>query len=234
MASIALPRRMLVGGGTVKQLPSLLSELKLSKPLVVSGKFLESIGTVKKVTDALGDLPHGVFTDTIPDPTTESVDLLRSELASGQYDSVVAVGGGSPIDAAKAASVLHVAGGEMARFKAPYQNNEPGLPLVAIPCTAGTGTEVSKVTIITDSATQEKMLCIGLAYLPIDAIVDYELTLSMPWRLTADTGVSLNRREMSIITGNRPQRPMCWAAEKKQSNFSAIFPKLFALFFFLI
>lgn len=189
MASIALPRRMLVGGGTVAKMGALLKEFGLAKPLVVSDEFLASNGTVDKVCDALQDLRHDVFTNTVPDPTTDSVEVLRAAIAEGGYDSVVAVGGGSPMDAAKAASVLAVHGGRMSDYKAPFQMNAPALPVIAVPCTAGTGSEATKFTIITDSETDEKMLCIGLAYLPLAAVVDYELTLSMPWRLTADTGI---------------------------------------------
>jgi len=77
----------------------------------------------------------------------------------------------------------------MRDYKAPHQQDIPGLPIVAIPTTAGTGSEATRFTIVADEETGEKMLCIGLAYLPTAAIVDYELTLSKPMRLTADTGV---------------------------------------------
>ena len=77
----------------------------------------------------------------------------------------------------------------MRDYKAPHQQDIPGLPIIAIPTTAGTGSEATRFTIVTDEETGEKMLCIGLGYLPTAAIVDYELTLSKPMRLTADTGV---------------------------------------------
>merc|ERR1719272_27962 len=107
----------------------------------------------------------------------------------GNFDSIVALGGGSPMDTAKAAAVLYKQGGRMRDYKAPYQNDGASLPIVAIPTTAGTGSEATKFTIVTDSETQEKMLCVGVAYLPIAAILDYELTLTKPFRLTADTGI---------------------------------------------
>src|SRR6202011_326755 len=88
-----------------------------------------------------------------------------------------------------AIAVLAVHGGPMRKFKAPFQQSEPGLPIIAIPTTAGTGSEATRFTIISDEKSGEKMLCIGVAYLPRAAIVDYELTLSKPMRLTADTGV---------------------------------------------
>lgn len=93
------------------------------------------------------------------------------------------------MDTAKAAGVLAKHGGKMRDYKAPFSMDEESLPIVAIPTTAGTGSEVTRFTIITDSETDEKMLCIGLAYLPIAAILDYELTLTKPFRLTADAGI---------------------------------------------
>ena len=110
-------------------------------------------------------------------------------VTGGQHDCVIGFGGGSAIDTAKAVAVLAARGGTMRALKAPHQENDPGLPIVAIPTTAGTGSEATRFTIITDAANDEKMLCAGLAYLPVLAIVDYELTLTKPLRLTADTGI---------------------------------------------
>src|SRR6201999_3813322 len=80
-------------------------------------------------------------------------------------------------------------GGPMRKFKAPSSYGGSALPIIAIPTTAGSGSEATQFTVITDSDSDEKMLCPGLSFLPIATIVDFELTLSMPPRLTADTGV---------------------------------------------
>jgi len=79
--------------------------------------------------------------------------------------------------------------GVMRDYKAPFQMDLPSLPIIAIPTTSGTGSEATKFTIVTDDQKDEKMLCIGMAYLPLAAVVDYEFTLSKPFRLTADTGI---------------------------------------------
>ena len=105
------------------------------------------------------------------------------------FDSIIAIGGGSPIDSAKANSILAKYGGQMQDYKFPRIVSEQGLPLIAIPTTAGTGSEVTRFTIISDEKTDEKMLCVGLGFMPIAALVDYELTLSVPQRTTADTGI---------------------------------------------
>lgn len=177
----------------MKQCASLLKACGLSRPLIISDPFLGSpaSGAVDSVSSALtaGNLKHNVFLDTIPDPTTDAVEKCRAELERGAYDSIVAVGGGSPMDTAKAAAVLYTHKGQMRDYKAPFAMDTPSLPIFAVPTTSGTGSEATKFTIVTDSDTGEKMLCIGLAYLPFAVVLDYELTMSMPFRLTADTGI---------------------------------------------
>jgi alcohol dehydrogenase class IV len=86
-------------------------------------------------------------------------------------------------------SVLFRNGGQMRDYKVPAEIPAAGPPVIAIPTTAGTGSEVTRFTVVTDTETDEKMLIAGLACCPSAAIVDYELTLTMPLRLTADTGI---------------------------------------------
>ncbi|HZJ96612.1 MAG TPA: iron-containing alcohol dehydrogenase, partial [Oligella sp.] len=104
-------------------------------------------------------------------------------------DCIIALGGGSPIDSAKAIGILGKFGGVIRDYKFPRIVNEESLPIIAIPTTAGTGSEATKFTIITDEKSNEKLLCVGIAFMPIATIVDYTLTLSVPARTTADTGI---------------------------------------------
>jgi len=129
------------------------------------------------------------FSETVLDPTVAAVEAGVEFLKNGRHDCVIGLGGGSSIDTAKAIAVLAVHGGKMRDYKAPHDQTEPGLPIIAIPTTAGTGSEATRYTIVTDEETEEKMLCVGLAYLPIAALVDFELSMTKPMRLTADTGV---------------------------------------------
>jgi alcohol dehydrogenase class IV len=190
-AMITTPRLMAVGGGALAELPSVLAQLGLAKPLIVTDPFLVSSGHLERATAHLdrSQVPWTVFSDTVPDPTTAVVELGTARLTEGNFDSLVAIGGGSSIDTAKAMSVLFANGGQMRDYKVPAQIPKIGPPLVAIPTTAGTGSEVTRFTVITDTETDEKMLIAGLACCPIASIVDYELTLTMPLRLTADTGL---------------------------------------------
>ena len=190
-AMITTPRLMAVGGGALAELPSVLAQLGLAKPLIVTDPFLVSSGHLEQATAHLdrSHVPWTVFSDTVPDPTTAVVEVGTALLAEGNFDSLVAIGGGSSIDTAKAMSVLFANGGQMRDYKVPAQIPKVGPPVVAIPTTAGTGSEVTRFTVITDTKTDEKMLIAGLACCPIASIVDYELTLTMPLRLTADTGL---------------------------------------------
>jgi len=125
----------------------------------------------------------------VPDPTTVSLDAGLEAAHEHEPDCVIGFGGGSPMDTAKALAVLVRQGGQMRDYRAPRNYDGPALPIIAIPTTAGSGSEATQFTVITDSDSDEKMLCPGLSFLPIATIVDFELTLSMPPRLTADTGV---------------------------------------------
>jgi alcohol dehydrogenase class IV len=191
VAIVTTPRLMAIGGGALAELPGMLRRLGLANPLIVTDPFLARSGHLERATAQLerDGLPWTVFSETVADPTTAVVEAGTRRLIEGGFDSLVAIGGGSSIDTAKAMSVLVANGGEMRDYKVPAEIPKAGPPLVAIPTTAGTGSEVTRFTVITDTATDEKMLISGLACCPLAAIVDYELTLSMPLRLTADTGL---------------------------------------------
>ena len=191
VAIVTTPRLMAVGGGALAELPAILQRLGLANPLLVSDPFLAGSGHLERATGQLerAGIPWAVFSETVADPTTAVVETGTRRLAEGGFDSLVAIGGGSSIDTAKAMSILAANGGQMRDYKVPAEIPKAGPSLVAIPTTAGTGSEVTRFTVITDTETDEKMLIAGLACCPLAAIVDYELTLSMPLRLTADTGL---------------------------------------------
>ncbi|MGB3621243.1 MAG: iron-containing alcohol dehydrogenase [Ketobacter sp.] len=190
IANLFLPAHLKIGAGARHDIPSVLKQLNLSKPFLVSDPFMKSCGYLEELSQTLvrADISFGVFSDCVPDPTTDSVNEALAGWQQGNYDCIIALGGGSSIDTAKALSVLARHGGAMRDYKAP--NPVPaGFPLIAIPTTAGTGSEATRATVITDTESQEKMLCMGFGFLPVAALVDFELTLSMPYRLTADTAL---------------------------------------------
>ncbi|MDF2444386.1 MAG: hypothetical protein JWR01_2589 [Subtercola sp.] len=191
VVTVAQPRQMRIGGGARRELGELVHGVGASRPLLVTDRFLEGNGAAAELIDLLTEagLQPALWAETVPDPTSDSlVSGLAAALEHGA-DVVIGFGGGSPMDTAKALALLAVQGGSMRDYRAPRRNDGPALPVVAIPTTAGSGSEATQFTIITDSSTNEKMLCTGPAFLPTAAVIDFELTISMPARLTADTGV---------------------------------------------
>jgi alcohol dehydrogenase class IV len=189
-ASINLPRILRVGAGASGELAATLDELDVSRPLLVTDPFMSECGYVARLQQQLeeGGISYGVFDQCVPDPTTDSVAAALEVFCSGAHDSVIALGGGSSIDTAKAVAVMAGREGPMRQYKVPHVITS-GAPIIAIPTTAGTGSEATRVAVISDTETQEKMLWMGLGLMPVAALVDFELTLSMPYRLTADTGI---------------------------------------------
>jgi alcohol dehydrogenase class IV len=189
-ANINLPRILRIGAGASRLLPEVLDELNLKQPLLVTDAFIVSLGWLDTLETQLSEkgFSHNRFTGVVPDPTSAAVTAGLAVLRQGEYDCVVALGGGSSIDTAKAIAVMAHRDQPMRHYKVPNSIDD-GLPVIAIPTTAGTGSEATRAAVITDTDSQEKMLCMGLGLMPIAALVDFELTLSMPWRLTADTGL---------------------------------------------
>ncbi|TRO14243.1 iron-containing alcohol dehydrogenase [Ectopseudomonas mendocina] len=188
---VILPRIMQLGAGASEAIPNVLSSLGCSRPLLITDKMMVQLGYAARIQDTLtaSGLKADIFADTVPEPTVASIQAGVDMARSGDYDSIIALGGGSPIDSAKAIGILAKLGGQMRDYKFPRNVTETGLPIIAVPTTAGTGSEVTRFTIITDEQNEEKMLCVGIGFMPVAALVDYSLTLSLPARVTADTGL---------------------------------------------
>ena len=189
--TIVLPRIMEIGHDACQKLPEVLNSLAATKPLIITDKMMVQLGYVDKIQALLAaeGIAADVFDDTVPEPTDSSIEAGVARIQNGAYDVIIALGGGSPIDSAKAIAILGKFGGEIRDYKFPRQVHESGVPIVAIPTTAGTGSEATKFTIITDEESNEKLLCVGLGFMPVAAIIDYSLTTSVPARTTADTGI---------------------------------------------
>ena len=189
---VCVPRYLQIGKGSIAELPSILNAIGTAKrPLIVTDKMMVEIGHVALVTNHLDKhgIRYGIFDGTVPDPTDKIIQAGLAVLKEGGYDSVIGIGGGSPIDTAKAMAVMSQGSHNILDYRPPQQFNEPGLPIIAIPTTAGTGSEVTHHTVVVHSATHEKISCRGEAFVPTAAIVDYQLTLTMPRRLTADNAL---------------------------------------------
>lgn len=160
------PRTIRFGAGVRHELPQQLEAFQSKRPLIVTDSWVVSSGAVPNLPNAI------VFSDVQPDPTDVNVAAGIAVFDRHQADAIVAIGGGSPIDCAKA-----------------IRHQRPGVPLIAIPTTAGTGSEATFVMVITDTKDHVKRPVKTPSIMPDAAIVDYELTMSMPKPLTAYVGV---------------------------------------------
>ncbi|GAA0690551.1 iron-containing alcohol dehydrogenase [Marinobacterium maritimum] len=204
-ANIILPRIMQIGEGASQAIPEVLHSLDCARPLIITDRMMMELGYVNRIQQRLKEhqIDADVFADTVPEPTISSIMAGVDQVREGDYDSIIALGGGSPIDSAKAIAILGRYGGSMRDYKFPRVIDEQGLPLIAIPTTAGTGSEATKFTIITDESSDEKMLCVGLGFMPVAALVDYSLTLSLPARITADTGIDALTHAMEAYVSRK-------------------------------
>ncbi len=182
---------MEIGGGAINKLANILDGLHCKKPCIITDPVMAELGYVDQLNQllSLSAIDTGLFKDCIAEPTEDSIKTAVLQVRDGGYDCLIALGGGSAIDSAKAIAILAEFGGSMRDYKVPVSVNHAGLPVIAIPTTAGTGSEATRATVITDAETDEKMLCMGPGLIPAAAIVDFELTLSCPPRVTADTGI---------------------------------------------
>lgn len=196
---IYLPAILRIGADASLALVDVMRTLGCKEPLLITDKVMVELGYVQKIERQLGasGIRYDCFTDTVPEPTTASIQAGVEKARSGNYDCLVALGGGSPIDSAKAISILAFFGGEMRDYKFPHIIEKQGLPVIAIPTTAGTGSEATRVMVITEESNKaqssllndEKMMCIGPGLMPAAALVDYKMSMTVPPRTTADTGI---------------------------------------------
>jgi alcohol dehydrogenase class IV len=186
-----LPQDLLIGGGTSDDLAEHVARIGIERPVVVSDRFLLEKGPAGPLVERLqaAGAAVAVFGDVQPDPTLANVDGALRALRDHEADGVVAIGGGSPMDTAKAAAVAFANEGDVRDYAGYNQVPGPGLPLVAVPTTAGTGSEVTRVAVITDTDRDVKMMMLDGHLMARVAISDYKLTLSTPAALTSWVGV---------------------------------------------
>jgi alcohol dehydrogenase class IV len=179
------------GKGKLSELGDILRTLNASKVLVVTDQGIIQSGVIKKCLDGMAQDPMSfvVFDEVEPNPTTEAVYQGLSLAKRERIDLIMAVGGGSCIDAAKAINVLLANGGKIEDYRGFNRVGKQGPPLVAVPTTAGTGSEMTSFMLISDSNTHQKIVCSDSKIIPGVAVLDPALTLSMPVAVTAATGL---------------------------------------------
>jgi alcohol dehydrogenase class IV len=191
IAQFNVPATIITGAGASRELGTQLARLGARRILLVTDAFMVSSGVVDRFVRLLDEakIEFALFAGVQPDPTDANVGAGLKEYVSHRCDAIVALGGGSPIDAAKAIAVLVNNPEPLSLYQGYHKVPRAGAPLVVIPTTAGTGSEVTKVAVITDTTRDVKMMMLDRHFLPTVALVDFELTLSMPQALTAHVGV---------------------------------------------
>lgn len=181
------------GPGARKELPGAINRMGKKKALIVTDKGLIQFGVAKLVTDVLDEagIEYSIFSEVKPNPTVSNVRAGIEAFKEAGADILVAIGGGSAIDTAKAVGIV-VANPEFSDIVslegcAPTKNKS--VPIIALPTTAGTAAETTINYVIIDEEKQKKMVCVDPNDIPAVAIIDAELMYSLPKSLTAATGM---------------------------------------------
>jgi alcohol dehydrogenase class IV len=203
------PTKVWFGAGRAKEIGAALETAGISKPLIVTDPGLAAlpmIGALKKACDD-AKRPAAVFSDVMGNPVGKNVDDGLAVYTSGGHDGVVAVGGGSALDVGKAIALMAGQDRPLWDFEDVGDNwtrvNEAGVaPTIAIPTTAGTGSEVGRSSVITHEDEQRKVIIFHPLMLPVLAICDPEVTVSLPKRLTAATGMDALSHNLEAYCAN--------------------------------
>jgi 4-hydroxybutyrate dehydrogenase len=220
IVQFSFPTTVCFGPGALRRLSQCLGELGIGKPLIVTDSGLAQTDIVSRVTKHLEEksIGYALFTDVHPNPLVSDVDKAVACYKTEACDAIIALGGGSPIDAGKAVSVLASNPGPLTQYDIATGGNAqikgPLAPVIAIPTTAGTGSEVGRCSVITDAVAGHKFLVCHPEMMPVRAILDPELTLSLPRSLTAGTGMDALTHHIEALAVDM-FHPMCDAIALK-------------------
>jgi alcohol dehydrogenase len=183
--------RLIFGNDSVERVGELAKQLPAKKILLVTDAGIVKAGHADRVRKILEteELSIFVFDKVRENPTTRCVDDCLAFAKANQIDAIIGLGGGSSMDTAKGCNFLLTNGGEMKDYWGVGKATKPMLPLIAIPTTAGTGSECQSAALIADEITHQKMACLDPKAAARIAILDPSLTLSQPARVTACTGI---------------------------------------------
>ena len=185
-----LPTHLVFGPGTVDRIGSIARDLGMTRPLLVADRGIRDAGHVDRALRLLYDagLNVEVFDQFAVNPNSAMVDRGVAFAAPLDRDSFIGLGGGSSLDCAKGINLLLTNGGQIADYRGYGHASKPLLPMIAIPTTAGTGSEAQSYAVIADATTHLKMACGDPKLAFAAAVIDPELTLSQPFAVTAAAG----------------------------------------------
>lgn len=185
------PNVNLFGRGTVNEVGSRLKELGVKKALLVTDAGLDSLGVSEKIAGIIrvSGVDVVIFPKAEPNPTDKNIEEGLDVFKAENCDSIVTLGGGSSHDCGKGIGLVAANGGKISDYEGIDKSKNPMVPLIAVNTTAGTGSEVTRFTIITDTERKVKMAIVDKHVTPTLSINDPELMVSLPPSLTAATGL---------------------------------------------
>ena len=189
--SFSVPQNIMVGAGVINKLPDVVKKINSKKVFIISGSHLNKMGVVAKCQEILKSqgIESACFTDTEANPSVETVDKATQCFKDSGCDVIVALGGGSPMDVAKAVAIVAKYGRSIVDYEG--ADKVPGdiVPLIAIPTTAGTGSEVTAFSVITDHSRNYKLTVFSYKLIPLYALLDPELLTTAPKSVAAACGL---------------------------------------------
>ncbi len=206
--NFSVPQDITVGKGSLAKLPEIAKKLGGSHAFIISGPHLAKMGLVEKAADYLKtvDIKTDAFTEIEANPAVATVEKATEKFKESGADFIVAFGGGSPMDVAKAVGVVAKYGGSITEYEGAHKVPGPIIPLIAIPTTAGTGSEVTAFSVITDHSRDYKLTVFSYELLPAYAILDAELITTAPASVAAACGIDafIHAEEAYISTAASP------------------------------
>jgi alcohol dehydrogenase class IV len=187
------PTRIRFGAGVRAELPQVLAGLGIQRPLIVSDRDVVQLPWFTSILDLLVDFKPAVFNQIWGNPVVSQVEAGVEVWKTHDADGIVAIGGGAPVDVAKAIALMVSHPGHLFEYEDGKPDarpiDQPIPPIVAIPTTAGTGSEVGRSAVISDDSTHEKKIVFAPTLLPCVVLADPDLTLGLPAKITAATGM---------------------------------------------
>ena len=181
------------GAGAIQEIPGEVKTRGLAKAFVCSDPDLIKFGVTKKVTDVLdkNGLAYEIYSDIKPNPTIENVQSGVAAFKASGADYIIAIGGGSSMDTAKAVGIIinNPEFADVRSLEGVAPTKKPCVPIIAVPTTAGTAAEVTINYVITDVEKKRKFVCVDTHDIPVIAVIDPDMMSSMPKGLTAATGM---------------------------------------------
>ncbi|MDR1068094.1 MAG: iron-containing alcohol dehydrogenase [Clostridiales Family XIII bacterium] len=205
------------GAGSIARIPELLAAEGVRRPLIVAGPVLTRTGLAGKITGILesAGVAYSFFGETEPDPSVETVNKIAEIYRREDCGGFIAIGGGSSMDAAKGAAALIARSNKtVSQLGGLLKVRRDIPPFIAVPTTAGTGSETTIAAVITDTNTHHKYAIMDLKLIPKYAILDPDLTTGLPPHITAITG-------MDALT-HAVEAYLCWTYNTKESTAFAL------------